>query len=175
MEKPFDNKFFLAELNMDTLTHRWELRRGEVVRSHVRKHKRKYIDFIVSENPLSEILQSKERDMISMLGWGMDTKYEKGILREFLKQESPELETGRTIIYGCSECGDIGCGAITAEIMDDGDKIIWKDFGYENDYSGFDLEDYKNISPFVFDKKKYFAEFEKIAKELLDIPRKKDE
>src|SRR5690606_13449530 len=113
--------------------------------------------------------------MISMLGWGMNTDYEKGILREFLKQESPELETGRTIIYGCSECGDIGCGAITAEIIDDGDKIIWKDFGYENDYSGFDLEDYRNISPFVFDKKKYFAEFEKIAKELLDIPRKKDE
>ena len=57
----------------------------------------------------------------------------------------------------------------------DGDKIIWKDFGYENDYSGFDLEEFRNISPFVFDKKKYFAEFEIIAKELLDIPRKEAE
>lgn len=163
------------KLNMDTLTHRWELREGEVVRNRVRKHKRKYVDFIISGTPLSEILQAKERDMISMLGWNSDINYEKSILREFLKQEPPELETGRTIIYGCSECGDIGCGAITSEIIADGDKIIWKNFGYENDYSGFDLEDFRNILPFVFDKKKYFEEFEKIADELLNIPRETDE
>lgn len=160
---------------MDTLSHRWEIRKGEIERNQIRKHERKYVDFVVSGQPLSEILHTKQSDMISMFGWGINTDYEKRVIKEFLKQEPSELETGRTVIYGCSECGDIGCGAITAEIVDQGDMIIWKDFGYENNYSGFDLEDYKHISPFVFDKKEYLSEFEKIVQELLDIPRKKDE
>ncbi len=160
---------------MDTLSHRWELRKGEIVGNHVRKHERKYVDFIVSGQSLSELLQTKDYDMISMLGWGMNTDHEKRTIKEFLMQELPELSTGRTIIYGCSECGDIDCGAITAEIIYDGDKIVWKDFGYETNYSGFDLEDYKHILPFVFDKEQYEAEFDKIEKELLDIPRKPDD
>ena len=160
---------------MDTLSHRWELRKGEIVRNEVRKHERNYVDFVVSGQPLSEVFQTKVSDMISMFGWGVNTDYEKRTIKEYLKQEPSELETGRTIIYGCSECGDIGCGAITAEIIHDGDKIIWKDFGYENNYSGFDLENYKHIPPFVFDKEQYEAEFDKIEKELLDIPRKPDD
>lgn len=160
---------------MDTLSYRWDIRKGEVFKNQTRKHERKYVDFIVSGQPLSDIFQTKDSDMISMFGWATNTDYEKRTLKEFLKQEPAELETGRTIIYGCSECGDIGCGAITAEIVDLDDKIIWKDFGYENNYSGFDLEDYKHIKQFEFDKQQYFAEFEKMSKELAVIPRKKDE
>jgi hypothetical protein len=160
---------------MDTLSHRWEIRQGETVKNHVRKHERNYVDFIVSGRPLSEVFQTKESDMISIFGWGVNKDYEKRTIKEFLKQEVSELETGRTIIYGCSECGDIGCGAITAEILDEGDKIIWRDFGYENNYSGFDLEDYRHIPPFVFDKKQYFAEFDEIEKELIGYSRKKDD
>ena len=160
---------------MDTLSHRWDIREGEVFKNQTRKHERKYVDFIVSGQPLSDIFQTKESDMISMFGWTTNIEYESRTLKEFLKQEPAELDTGRTIIYGCSECGDIGCGAITVEIVELSNKIIWKDFGYENNYSGFDLEDYKHIQQFEFDKQEYFAEFEKISKELADIPRKKDE
>ena len=159
---------------MDILSHHWDIREGQIDRGQIRKHERKYIDFIVSGKPLSDILQTKSYDMISSLGWEIDTDYEKQIIKEFLKQKPSELATGRTIIYGCSECGDIGCGAITADIVESGDKIIWRDFGYENDYSGFDLENYKHIRQFEFDRQGYIAEFEKIAKELSDTPRKKD-
>src|SRR5689334_19545610 len=115
---------FFTAFNMDTLSHRWEIRQGETVKNQVRKHERSYVDFIVSGRALSEVFQTKESDMISMLGWWVNTDYEKRAIKEFLKQEPSEFETGRTIIYGCSECGDIGCGAITAEILDGGDKII---------------------------------------------------
>ena len=160
---------------MDTLTHRWDNRQGEVIRDHLHKHERKYVDFIVSGQPLSDIFQTKARDMITMFGWSSNTDYEKRTIKEFLKEEPAELETGRTIIYGCSECGDIGCGAITAEIIEIGDKIVWRNFGYENNYSGFDLEDYKHIPQMEFDKTQYKKEFEKIAAELANIPRHKDE
>lgn len=160
------------DYHMDALSHCWELRQGEIVRGHVRKHERNYVDFIVSGQSLSEVLQTKESDMISMIGWTTDTDLEKRTIREFMKQSPSELKSGRTIIYGCSECGNIGCGAITAEIVAEGDKIIWKDFGYENGYFEVDLEDYKNIRPFVFDKKQYFDEFEKIEKEVRSISQK---
>ncbi len=159
---------------MNTLEHRWQIRQREIVKTHVRKHARKYVDFIVSGQPLSDIFQTNH-EMISMLGWITDVGYEGRIIKEFLKEEPAELETGRTIIYGCSECGDIGCGAITAEILDLGDKIVWRDFGYENNYAGFSLEEYKHIGQFEFDKAEYKNEFDKIAKELANTPRHKDE
>lgn len=74
---------------------------------------------------------------------------------EFLGLTKPELETGRTCFYVCPECGDIGCGAITAKIEVTEKNVIWKDFGYENNYSEPDLTDYKEIGPFTFDKKQY--------------------
>jgi hypothetical protein len=160
---------------MDTLLHRWDLRNQEIVNNQIRKHERLYLDFVVSGQPLSELFHTKESDMISAFGWRLNTDYEKRTIREFLKQKPAELETGRTIIYGCSECFDIGCGAITAEIIDTGDSIIWKDFGYENNYSGFDIEDYKHIEQFEFDKQQYLEAFNNIERELLKIPRKKDE
>ena len=52
----------------------------------------------------------------------------------------------------CSECGDIGCGAITAIIEITDKTVIWRDFGYENDYSQPDLFNYKEIGPFTFNK-----------------------
>lgn len=156
---------------MDEFSYKWNLRAGEIVRNRILKHERKYIDFIVSEQPLSKILRAEESDMISTLGWYVNIEYEKRIVQEFLKKVNPELETGRTIIYGCSECGDIGCGAITAEIIDAGDKIIWKDFGYENNYSGFSLDDYLDIPQMEFNKQEYFDVFQKISEDLSKVLR----
>ncbi|MBC8034456.1 MAG: hypothetical protein H7Y03_09940 [Chitinophagaceae bacterium] len=34
-------------------------------------------------------------------------------------------------------------------------EVIWKDFGYENNYSTPHLEDYKEIGPFSFDRMAY--------------------
>lgn len=64
------------------------------------------------------------------------------------------------MLYICPECGDINCGAITANILDLGDKIVWKDFAYETDYEGV-TEEY-NIEPIEFEKQNYFHEFSKI-------------
>jgi hypothetical protein len=67
---------------MDTLSHRWDLRKGEIVKNQIRKHERKYVDFIVSGRPLSEVFKTKENDMISMFGWGINTDYEKRTIKE---------------------------------------------------------------------------------------------
>ena len=74
---------------MDTLSHRWDIREGEVFKNKTRKHQRKYVDFIISGQPLSDIFQTKESDMISMFGWTTNIEYESRTLKEFLKQEPP--------------------------------------------------------------------------------------
>src|SRR5882672_6524656 len=56
----------------------------------------------------------------------------------------------------CYECGDIGCGAVTAMVVRDGQAIVWKDFGYENDYEEkVLLDDYKQVGPYTFDLAEY--------------------
>ena len=78
----------------------------------------------------------------------------------FKLQEKPELASGRALIYVCPECGDVDCGAITANIVDYGDRIVWKNFGYETDYGGTS-ETFTDVEPIEFERQRYFAAFPK--------------
>jgi len=140
---------------MDTLTLGHGHRKSETSKNCSTKVDRKYIDFIVSGQSLGQIFGLPDFDLIGNFGWSENKEYENKQIDEFLGLEKPELETGRTCFYVCPECGDIGCGAITAKIEMTDKNIIWKDFGYENNYSEPDLTDYKEIGPFTFDKKQY--------------------
>jgi hypothetical protein len=61
------------------------------------------------------------------------------------------------MLYVCPECGDIDCGAVTANIQDLGDRIVWKDFGYET--GGGLTEEYLEIQPAAFERQGYFQAF----------------
>ncbi len=140
---------------MDTLTFGNGHRKGETFKNGSTKADRKYIDFIVSGQSLGQLFGLPDFDLIGAFGWTDNKEYENKQIHEFLGLTKPELESGRTCFYVCPECGDIGCGAITAKIEVTEKNVIWKDFGYENNYSEPDLTDYKEIGPFTFDKKQY--------------------
>lgn len=141
-------------------------RKGEAFNDGSTKADRKYIDFIVSGQSLGQILELPEFDLIGTFGWAENKEYEDKQIDEFLGQQKPELESGRTSFYVCSECGDIGCGAVTAKIELTEKTVVWKEFGYENDYSKPDLSGYTKIGPFVFDKIEYIKTFELLKKEI---------
>jgi hypothetical protein len=74
----------------------------------------------------------------------------KSVNRVLLK-EGADFPDNRRSLFICSECGDIGCGAITARILREGDTIFWKDLGFENTYQEHvDLSTYKELGPFTF-------------------------
>jgi hypothetical protein len=125
------------------------------------KTQRHYLDFLVSGQSLKVILGQKGADLVTLFGWGNNKEYEKHILKVFTLQDKSELKTGRLMIYVCPECGDIDCGAITASFEDLGDRIVWKDFGYETDYGGLS-EEYSDIEPIEFDRQSYFDAFSKL-------------
>lgn len=118
------------------------------------KQEQVYWDFVVNGKSLLDYLYPVGIDLISPFGWIDNKEYEQQILREFCVEILPESENDRTMFYVCPECADISCGAITGKIVENAEGyIVWKDFGYENDYEGI-LERYDNVS-FSFEKTHY--------------------
>ena len=112
---------------------------------------RRFIDFIIDGRSLYE----QVGDKISSLGWGGLTESQQAVDRLLCKAE-PDFPNGRTSLYVCGECGDLGCGAVSIVIERVGDKIVWRDFGYENTYEDeVNLDDYRGLGPYIFDALEY--------------------
>ncbi|MEY8847379.1 hypothetical protein AB9K26_01070 [Psychroserpens sp. XS_ASV72] len=134
------------------------------LQSGISKSQRHYIDFLVSGKSLGEILGAEKLDLIGNFGWTESYEYENEQVSEFLKEKKPTLETDRNMFYVCPECGGISCGALTGKISETENEIIWSDFAYENNYEDYDLTEYKNIGPFIFDKKQYHKKMNELIK-----------
>ena len=74
-------------------------------------------------------------------------------LKQLLRKEEPECESGRSLIYVCPECADIGCGAYGCKITKQGERYIWSDFAYENGYE--EAQPVIGLGPFEFDSDEY--------------------
>jgi hypothetical protein len=128
-----------------------------------KKNERTYFDFIVSGQSLRTILNADNQGLISPFGWG-NNDYELEIIKEFRGQKIPQIPSKRLMIYVCADCGDIGCGAITADLEINDDKVIWKNFGYEDNSSEIDFNSFKDIPPFEFKRADYFEKFKNIKR-----------
>ena len=88
-------------------------------------------EIFIDDLPLSE--NPNIGDLISPFGW-LKPDAEIWFAENFLLQKESELGNNRFQILVCSECADIGCGALTAEIIRTDRSYIWDKFGYQNDY-----------------------------------------
>lgn len=115
------------------------------------KTQRDYLDFIVDGQPLSEKIGG---DLASCLGWFVPAENIKSVNRLLLK-EPADLPNNRRSLYVCAECGDLECGAVTAVIERSGDKIIWRDFGFQSNADDVTpIRGYRDIS-FAFERAQY--------------------
>jgi hypothetical protein len=118
------------------------------------------LDFLIDGESMHEMLPAPDAVRDGCLGNGGYQRHEPLVKRMLLEIPS-DLETGRVALYVCPQCGDIGCGAVTAVIEQTDEFFIWKDFGYEKNWAMrddeplFDLSGYENIGPFYFDKQQY--------------------
>lgn len=134
-----------------------------ILQSKIRKgtenmHERHYLDFVISGQSLLNILGVSNLDLIPPLGLDNNYDYEKQLTEVIATKRKSDLESGRVMLYICPECGDIDCGAITAHIEISGDKIIWKEFAYENGYEGI-IEHYSTIESVEFEITEYNQTF----------------
>jgi hypothetical protein len=77
----------------------------------------------------------------------------------------------RVMLFVCPECGDLGCGAITADIARDGDLVVWSRFGHQYTKQlvmsdgpwSDDFASYESIGPFRFAWDAYKAVIQRAA------------
>jgi hypothetical protein len=146
--------------HISSLELSWRTREGRQLGGGAYQTQREYLDFVVDGHSLGETLGVAPGGFIGCLGWG-ESAYQGELVQRLLLARPAELETGRQVLYVCPECGDIGCGAITAVIDQAGDSYLWSQFGLERNYQLdedsplFDLSEYAAIGPFRFDKQQY--------------------
>ena len=118
---------------------------------------RRFLDFVVDDAPLYPMMG----DFISVLGWQSESENELAA-RRLLRKAEPDAPNGRTSIYVCPECAGLGCGAVTVVIDRFGDSIVWRDFGFQNNYDESILkDDFEQLGMLSFNATDYYNEIVK--------------
>jgi hypothetical protein len=114
---------------------------------------RDFIGFSVDGESIRNILKT---DNITGVGWGNPDE-QKRYIDQLLGNQESKLNSKRIPLYLCAECGDLGCGAITIEIKKGNGKVVWAQFGFENNYENevHSTDIYQNIGPYEFEEKEY--------------------
>ncbi|TDP90622.1 hypothetical protein [Labedaea rhizosphaerae] len=136
--------------------------RGDVDEGTVGRSRREYLDFIVDGESLRDRLAAVLEDAptlvdcvpVLVLNWPIG--FPAADYGPLIGELPSPLDDGRVPLYVCPECGDLGCGGVTAVIERTEDTVVWRDFGYQNDYEPFDPGDIlTGVGPIVFDRQAY--------------------
>ena len=144
------------------------IREGTQYANGTSKSERHFLDFVVDEKSLWEAL-AERHDMVSILCAEYSSDETAKAVGRLLLNGKADLPNDRHSFFVCSECGDLGCGAITAVVERQGETITWKAFGYENAYEDKILLDaYSTVGPFMFDATAY----ERTLAQAMDLLRR---
>ncbi|MEU6915183.1 oxidoreductase [Streptomyces olindensis] len=117
---------------------------------------RDFLDFIVDGRPL--LFRLSDLDAVSPLAADVPPAIFTAQVRSLLLESPAPLPGGRYVVYGCPECEDLACGAVTAVILRDGEDFIWRDFAWQtDDHADLELNGYHGIGPFRFRGAEYRA------------------
>lgn len=132
------------------------MRAGEVLADGGYQVHRDFVDFVVDGRPL--LFQLSDLDAVSPLASDVPPAIFTAQVRSLLLETDAPLEGGRYVIYGCPECEDLACGAVTAVIERDGADYIWRDFAWQTDgHADLERNGYHGIGPFRFAGSEYRA------------------
>ncbi|MBV7694353.1 oxidoreductase [Streptomyces sp. TRM70350] len=115
---------------------------------------RDFVDFIVDGRPL--LFQLSDLDAVSPLASDVPPAIFTAQVRSLLLEAEAPLSGGRYVIYGCPECADLACGAVTAVIERADDDYVWRDFAWQTgERVDLELNGYQGIGPFRFHGDEY--------------------
>lgn len=117
---------------------------------------RDFMDFVVDGRPL--LFRLCDLDAVSPLASDVPPAIFTAQVRGLLLETDAPLPGGRYVIYGCPECADLACGAVTAVILRDGDDFVWRDFAWQtSEHADLELNGYHGIGPYRFPGADYRA------------------
>ncbi|MGX4688563.1 oxidoreductase [Streptomyces sp. JNUCC 63] len=134
-------------------------RAGEILTDGGHQVHRDFVDFLVDGRPL--LFRLSDLDAVSPLASDVPPAIFTAQVRGLLLESEAPLPGGRYVIYGCPECEDLACGAVTAVIEragEDGTDYLWRDFAWQTDqHADLELNGYHGMGPFRFDGAEYRA------------------
>ncbi|MFF9328921.1 oxidoreductase [Streptomyces sp. NPDC014776] len=117
---------------------------------------RDFLDFVVDGRPL--LFELSDLDAVSPLASDVPPAILAEQVRGLLREADAPLPGGRYVLYGCPECADLACGAVTAVVERDGEDFVWRDFAWQTrDDVDLERDGYHGIGPFRFRGAEYRA------------------
>ncbi|MER5481070.1 oxidoreductase [Streptomyces sp. NPDC002734] len=124
-------------------------RAGAVLAGGAHVTHRDFTDFVVDGRPL--LFRLADLDAVSPLAADVPPVIFAEQVRALLLEAPAPLPGGRYLVYGCPECADLACGAVTAVIERDGEDYVWRDFAWQSDdHPDLRLNGYHGLGPFRF-------------------------
>ncbi|NYV78616.1 oxidoreductase, partial [Streptomyces sp. UH6] len=124
-------------------------RAGAVLAGGAHITHREFTDFVVDGRPL--LFRLADLDAVSPLASDVPPAIFAEQVRALLLEAPAPLPGGRYLVYGCPECADLACGAVTAVIERDGEDYVWRDFAWQtDDHPDMRLNGYHGLGPFRF-------------------------
>ncbi|MGW5330242.1 oxidoreductase [Streptomyces sp. NPDC004014] len=137
-------------------------RAGDVLADGGYQVHRDFVDFVVDGRPL--LFRLADLDAVSPLASDVPPAVFTEHLRGLLGESEPPLPGGRFVIYGCPECADLACGAVTAVVERDGEDFVWRDFAWQTgEHADLELNGYHGMGPFRFRGPEYRAALDALA------------
>ncbi|MCX4570431.1 MULTISPECIES: oxidoreductase [Streptomyces] len=117
---------------------------------------RDFVDFVVDGRPL--LYRLSDLDAVSPLASDVPPSLFTAQVRGLLLETGAPLPDGRYVVYGCPECEELACGAVTAVIERDGEDVIWRDFAWQTGaHADLERDGYHGMGPFRFRGAEYRA------------------
>lgn len=118
-----------------------------------------FLDFTVDGSPLFGRLAERapvDFDFVGVVqdAWPIETV---AAIQRLLGEAPGDLPDGRVSLYWCPECGDVGCGAVTARLRLGAQAVTWEAIGCQtdNDESASALGDDGIFPALSFDRASY--------------------
>ncbi len=126
----------------------------------------KFLDFVIDGQSLYELV-GRQFDTVSCLAvWPNVDEVKHDVARLVLREEA-DFPNNRRSLYVCGECGGLDCGAVSLiiEEKEEPQTIVWRDFGYQNNYDDA-LYEVSGVTWFEFNKEQYVKAIEESLRTL---------
>lgn len=118
---------------------------------------RTFLDYVVDGASMYSAIVEAGLDDIGRLGWG-DSEMHRAGQDCLLGVHPPEFASDQVALFVCPECGDLGCGAVTAQIRRRSDTVTWERIAMKT--IGQWRVDPLDLGPYTFDREAYDAVIE---------------
>ncbi|MBX3739451.1 MAG: hypothetical protein KF712_00565 [Akkermansiaceae bacterium] len=121
------------------------------------------LDFLVNGRSLHQLLGADELGMVGR--FACDYPDHNGDSAKVFLLEAAADYDGKSILFGCGICLDLGCGAILVEITRVEGGWLWSGFSYDNGWAEWlpDTARYEEVYPFYFSEENYADVIERAA------------